>query len=101
MIPNSGRIIEADHIIKFEGVPIVTPNGDVLVRSLSFEVKSGINVLISGPNGIYLNFYYFLFIFNSFYIYLFFYIIFNSFFVLFYIFFFLFFLFILLFFFYF
>jgi ATP-binding cassette subfamily D (ALD) protein 3 len=52
LIPNSGKIFEADHIIKFEDVPIVTPNGDILVRRLSFEVKSGINVLISGPNGI-------------------------------------------------
>eukprot|EP01119_Soliformovum_irregulare_P005398 TRINITY_DN17164_c0_g1_i1.p1 TRINITY_DN17164_c0_g1~~TRINITY_DN17164_c0_g1_i1.p1 ORF type:complete len:680 (-),score=227.65 TRINITY_DN17164_c0_g1_i1:69-2108(-) len=38
-------------IIRFDQVPIVTPNGDVLVPSLSFEVKSGMNCLISGPNG--------------------------------------------------
>lgn len=38
-------------VIKFESVPIVTPNGDVLVESLSFEVKAGMNCLISGPNG--------------------------------------------------
>ena len=36
---------------RFEHVPLVTPNGDVLVRDLSFEVKSGCNVLICGPNG--------------------------------------------------
>ncbi len=40
-----------DHIIRFEAVPLVTPNGDVLVRDLNFEVKSGMNVLIAGPNG--------------------------------------------------
>ena len=40
-----------DHIIRFESVPLVTPNGDVLVRDLNFEVKSGMNVLIAGPNG--------------------------------------------------
>lgn len=51
LIPNSGKIIERDHIIKFEEVPIVTPNGDLLVKSLSFEVRSGVNVLVSGPNG--------------------------------------------------
>lgn len=51
LVPNSGELIEKDHIIQFENVPIVTPNGDVLVERLSFEVKSGINVLISGPNG--------------------------------------------------
>jgi len=49
--PNSGVIVELDHIIKFDKVPLVTPNGDVLIRSLSFEVKSGMNVLVCGPNG--------------------------------------------------
>jgi len=49
--PNSGLIVEMDHIIKFDKVPVVTPNGDVLIRSLSFEVKSGMNVLVCGPNG--------------------------------------------------
>jgi len=51
LIPNSGSIVEADRLIRFENVPIVTPNGDVLIKSLSFEVKSGMNVLVSGPNG--------------------------------------------------
>jgi len=32
-------------------VPLVTPNGDVLVREMNFEVKSGMNVLVCGPNG--------------------------------------------------
>ena len=30
---------------------MVTPNGDVLVDELNFEVKSGVNVLVCGPNG--------------------------------------------------
>ena len=29
----------------------MTPNGDVLVKELNFEVKSGVNVLVCGPNG--------------------------------------------------
>lgn len=33
-----GTIVDEDRIIRFEDVPIVTPNGDVLVRSMSFEV---------------------------------------------------------------
>lgn len=37
--------------IKFEGVPIVSPNGDVLIRALSFDVKQGDHLLIVGPNG--------------------------------------------------
>jgi len=46
-----GRTIIQDHLIRFENVPIVTPNGDVLVRSLSLEIRPGMNCLITGPNG--------------------------------------------------
>ncbi|KAK2150705.1 hypothetical protein LSH36_394g02081 [Paralvinella palmiformis] len=49
--PGSGRIIKEDKIIRFEKVPLITPNGDVLVKELNFEVKSGLNVLVCGPNG--------------------------------------------------
>lgn len=49
--PGNGRIIPRDNIIRFDNVPLVTPNGDVLIKELSFEVKSGMNVLICGPNG--------------------------------------------------
>ena len=41
----------SSHSSSFEGVPLVTPNGDVLVREMTFEVKSGMNVLVCGPNG--------------------------------------------------
>ncbi|KAF2460464.1 ABC transporter transmembrane region 2-domain-containing protein [Lineolata rhizophorae] len=37
--------------IEFVDVPIVSPNGDVLVRALSFNVKPGEHLLIVGPNG--------------------------------------------------
>ncbi|KAJ3853303.1 ABC transporter transmembrane region 2-domain-containing protein [Lentinula lateritia] len=37
--------------IQFENVPIVTPNGDILVRSLSFKIQPGQHLLIVGPNG--------------------------------------------------
>lgn len=51
LIPGSGRIIFKDNIICFDRVPLVTPNGDILVEELSFEVRSGMNVLVCGPNG--------------------------------------------------
>ncbi|XP_063062854.1 ATP-binding cassette sub-family D member 3a isoform X1 [Engraulis encrasicolus] len=51
LIPGSGRIINVDNIIKFDHTPLVTPNGDVLIKDLNFEVQSGANVLICGPNG--------------------------------------------------
>lgn len=37
--------------IDFKDVPIVSPNGDILLRSLSFHVKPGEHLLIVGPNG--------------------------------------------------
>lgn len=37
--------------IKFENVPIVSPNGDILVKSLNFHIKRGDHLLIVGPNG--------------------------------------------------
>jgi len=51
LVPGSGKLVEVDHLIKFDNVPLVTPNGDVLVKSLDFCVKSGMNVLVCGPNG--------------------------------------------------
>lgn len=49
--PGRGQIHFQDNQISFDAVPLVTPNGDVLVRELSFEVHSGQNVLVCGPNG--------------------------------------------------
>ncbi|XP_021957228.1 ATP-binding cassette sub-family D member 3 [Folsomia candida] len=46
-----GRYVIQDHVIRFENVPIVTPNGDVLIKCLCLEVRSGMNVLVTGPNG--------------------------------------------------
>jgi len=37
--------------IQFTNVPIVSPNGDVLVRALSFSLKPGQHLIITGPNG--------------------------------------------------
>ncbi|CAF4904118.1 unnamed protein product [Pieris macdunnoughi] len=51
LTPGAGKIIYQDKIISFDKVPLVTPNGDVLIKELTFEVKSGINVLVCGPNG--------------------------------------------------
>lgn len=37
--------------ITFIDVPIVSPNGDVLVKALSFSLKHGDHLLVVGPNG--------------------------------------------------
>ncbi|EAA65582.1 conserved hypothetical protein [Aspergillus nidulans FGSC A4] len=48
----SGRgIVEESDAIEFTDVPIVSPNGDVLVRKLTFTVHPGDHLLIVGPNG--------------------------------------------------
>ncbi|GAQ41800.1 hypothetical protein AtubIFM55763_002835 [Aspergillus tubingensis] len=48
----SGRgVVEESDSIEFTDVPIVSPNGDVLVRKLSFTVHPGDHLLIVGPNG--------------------------------------------------
>ncbi|KAI9283730.1 ABC transporter transmembrane region 2-domain-containing protein [Umbelopsis sp. AD052] len=46
-----GKVIIQDGVINFSRVPIVTPNKDVLLKELSFRVETGMNCLISGPNG--------------------------------------------------
>ncbi|XP_034293180.1 ATP-binding cassette sub-family D member 3 isoform X2 [Pantherophis guttatus] len=51
LIPGTGQIVITDNIIKFDHVPLATPNGDMLIKDLNFEVQSGANVLICGPNG--------------------------------------------------
>lgn len=51
LVPGNGKLVFQDNIIRFEKVPLVTPNGDVLIKELTFEVRSGTNVLVCGPNG--------------------------------------------------
>lgn len=50
ILKGRGEIVEGDDI-DFRDVPIVSPNGDILVRRLSFFVRPGQHLLIVGPNG--------------------------------------------------
>lgn len=43
--------LEESEDIDFQNVPIVSPNGDVLVKALSFHIGPGDHLLIVGPNG--------------------------------------------------
>ena len=46
----SGGEVRYDNVIKFEDVPVVTPNGDMLVEHLNVTVEPGMHLLITGPN---------------------------------------------------
>lgn len=46
-----GEVHESSGLISVENLPIVTPTGDVVVQSLSVQIRAGSHWLISGPNG--------------------------------------------------
>ena len=48
--PYAGKVILGDRIV-FDKVPIVTPNGDVLIEQISMIIDRGMNLMIVGPNG--------------------------------------------------
>ncbi|XP_015771358.1 PREDICTED: ATP-binding cassette sub-family D member 2-like [Acropora digitifera] len=46
-----GEVIDTEGSITLKDVAIITPCGDVVVSSLSFEMEPGMHLLITGPNG--------------------------------------------------
>ena len=50
ILQGRGEAVESSDI-EFIDVPIVSPNGDILVRQLNFTVRQGEHLLIVGPNG--------------------------------------------------
>lgn len=44
-------IFEEGEDIVFTDVPIVSPNGDLLIEAINFKVTQGMNLFITGPNG--------------------------------------------------
>lgn len=52
VLQGRGKILPSyDDSIIFDRVPIVSPNGDILLKSLSFRITPGDHLLIVGPNG--------------------------------------------------
>ncbi|KEY64487.1 hypothetical protein S7711_07234 [Stachybotrys chartarum IBT 7711] len=50
VLKGRGTVHESKDII-FIDVPIISPNGDVLVKALSFTLRHGDHLLVVGPNG--------------------------------------------------
>lgn len=48
---NQGGELTISENLKFENVPILSPNGDVLIEKMNFEIKPGMHLMITGPNG--------------------------------------------------
>lgn len=46
-----GEVVDTEGSIVLKDVAIITPCGDVVVSSLSFEMEPGMHLLITGPNG--------------------------------------------------
>jgi ABC-type uncharacterized transport system fused permease/ATPase subunit len=46
-----GVVIDTESTIIIEDLPIITPNGDIIVQSLSMKIEPGMHLLITGPNG--------------------------------------------------
>ena len=42
VLAGRGKIVESDEI-RFDQVPLISPNGDVLVKSMSFNVEPGVS----------------------------------------------------------
>jgi ATP-binding cassette, subfamily D (ALD), peroxisomal long-chain fatty acid import protein len=52
ILAGRGQVSDSeDGDVEFWNVPIVSPNGDVLLKKISFTVKPGQHLLIVGPNG--------------------------------------------------
>lgn len=46
-----GNVMDTDATIDIEDLPIITPNGDIIVSSLTIKIEPGMHLLITGPNG--------------------------------------------------
>jgi len=49
-VRGGAKVVYSDQIC-FKDVPILSPNGDVLVEKMNFEISPGMHLMITGPNG--------------------------------------------------
>lgn len=48
---NNLGIIKINDEIIFNKVPILSPNGDTLIKEMTFKIEPGMHLMITGPNG--------------------------------------------------
>ncbi|KAJ3226458.1 hypothetical protein HDU81_007315 [Chytriomyces hyalinus] len=51
VLKGTGSFTQTEDSIEFEHVPIISPNGDTLIKDLCFNLHPGMHLLIVGPNG--------------------------------------------------
>ncbi|KAI8620916.1 ABC transporter transmembrane region 2-domain-containing protein [Chytriomyces sp. MP71] len=51
VLKGTGDFVETEDSIEFDHVPIISPNGDTLIKDLCFNLRPGMHLLIVGPNG--------------------------------------------------
>lgn len=51
LVKDRGEYVHAEKVLKMEKVPVLAPNGDILIKEIEFEIKSGMHLMVDGPNG--------------------------------------------------
>lgn len=51
LVHNKGDVKTNPGTLKMNKVPILAPNGEIIMKELSFELQQGMNLFIDGPNG--------------------------------------------------
>lgn len=46
-----GEVVDTESTIDIQDLPIITPNGDIIVAKLTLKMEKGMHLLITGPNG--------------------------------------------------
>lgn len=51
LVEGRGEISDESGVLRLEKIPILAPNGDILIKEIDFEIKSGMHLMVDGPNG--------------------------------------------------
>jgi len=51
LVNERGVHLKDDNKLIMDKVPILAPNGDILIKEVSFEIEKGMHLMVDGPNG--------------------------------------------------